>query len=478
LLTTNEPSRTLPAPRGKRRARAAALAALVGAVAIAGCNDFLAGGELDTDPNRPGAATNRQLFTGVQSNIWSLLASDAARIAGLLTQQFTGIQSQTLQTYQYSVNEQTTNGIQRGIYAGGGLRDVRLLQENARAQGDTLMLAIAQIQEAILIGTAADLFGDVVYSQALREEPNPPLDEQMTVYDAVLALLGQAINNLNAIRGTATNLGPGNNDLNYGGDREAWTRLAHTIRARFYLHTAERRGTAAYQSALAEARLGLTDPAEDYKAVFSGGASETNFWYQFTVEQRFGYIAGDPQFTSLLESRNDPRLEQYFDVTGDVCGEPFLCLAGDAEGGEDRLDPGYDQPLFTAQENLLIWAEAAQRTGNDAEARTQLNRARDVAELDPVAGTVSGRALLNEILTEKYIALFQSVEVWNDYRRTCTPNLRPTVAGQKISARLLYDAGERQTNTSIPSATEQPTRNDNDPVNATSDGTGAACLGQ
>jgi len=52
------------------------------------------------------------------------------------------------------------------------------------------------------------------------------------------------------------------------------------------------------------------------------------------------------------------------------------------------------------------------------------------------------------------------------------------VKGEKVPARFLYDASERNTNTNIPAPTAQPPRNPNDPANATSDATGAACLGQ
>jgi starch-binding outer membrane protein, SusD/RagB family len=460
----------------RRPARALAALSLAGALGAAGCNDFLTGGELDTDPNNPAVATNRQLFVGVTSGIWTLLGSDPARTAGLLVQQFQGGQSQYYNTYTYQIDENTTNGFHTALYTGGGLRDVRQLQANARAQGDTLFLGIAQVQEALLIGTGADLFGDLVYTQALTGTPNPPLDKQLAIYDSVQTLLSRAITNLQSWRGTATNLGPGTSDLNYGGNKDRWTRLARTLKARFFLHTAEVRGQAAYQSALAEARQGITNPAENYTAFFSGSAGEENFYFQFTLVQRFGYLIPDPGFVALLQSRGDPRLEEYFDTTGDVCGEPFFCLSyyGDGSGFAEE---GHDMPLVTAQENLLIWAEAAQRTGATAEAVTQLNRARTIAGLPAVPATLSGTALLREILTEKYIALFGTIEPWNDYRRTCFPNLRPTVQGQKITARLLYDAGERQTNTSIPGAQSQPTRNQNDPANTTSiDGT--ACLGQ
>ena len=89
----------------RRPARALAALLAAGALAAAGCNDFLSGGELDTDPNAPTAATNQRLFVGITSNIWALLASDPARVAGLLTQQFQGGQSQYYSTYTYSINE-------------------------------------------------------------------------------------------------------------------------------------------------------------------------------------------------------------------------------------------------------------------------------------------------------------------------------------------------------------------------------------
>jgi hypothetical protein len=427
------------------------------------CTDFLSGGELDTDPARPTTATNSQIFVGTQSALWSVLMSDPARIAALWTQQLTGTNIQTQAIYNYDVTEQTTNGFHQAIYITGGLVDVRKLQARALEMRDSLMLGIAQVEEALLVGTAADLFGDITYSEALQfDRQNPRLDPQLEVYDALQALLDRAIV---ALRSTAaTNQGPGDADLSYGGDATQWTRLAYTLKARLYLHTAEVR-PAAYAQALAAARQGITEAADDYVARFSGALNEQNFWYQFDVVQRAGYLAPDPQFVELLRTRSDPRLGRYFN-------------ANQTGFHADLVQPDRTQALVTAVETLLIWAEAAQRGGDDAEARTQLNRARALSGLGAAAGTLAGRALLNEILLEKYIALFQSIEVLNDYKRTCTPNLAPAVAGSKIPARLLYDDEERVTNINIKNPTEQPTRNANDPANALSDGTGAACLGQ
>jgi hypothetical protein len=310
-----------------------------------------------------------------------------------------------------------------------------------------------------MIGTGADLFGDLVYSQALTNTPNPPLDNQLDVYAAVQNVLSDAIVNLAATG--PTNFGAGNSDLVYSGDPASWTALAHTAKARFFLHTAEV-NPSAYASALTEAQQGITSPSGDYKAVWSGSLFEQNYWYQFDVVQRQGYIAPGPFLVNLLQSTSDPRLHQYFNAD--------LSDISDA-----RLDPSFSQPLVTANENLLIWAEAAYRTGATGPALTELNAERSLAGVAPVAA--AGPALLRAILTEKYIAEFQNIEAWNDYKRTCIPNFTPTVTGLIIPARLFYDLSERQTNTSIPEPTAQPSRNANDPANATDD-FGNACKGQ
>ena len=43
-------------------------------------------------------------------------------------------------------------------------------------------------------------------------------------------------------------------------------------------------------------------------------------------------------------------------------------------------------------------------------------------------------------MTEKYIVLFQNIETWNDYKRTCIPSLTPVnnSQGGVIPGRLLY----------------------------------------
>ena len=88
--------------------------------------------------------------------------------------------------------------------------------------------------------------------------------------------------------------------------------------------------------------------------------------------------------------------------------------------------------------------------------------------------------MLTRILEEKYIALFQNYEVYNDWKRTCYPNITPANNSYQgnIPARFTYPVAERSSNPeNIPDAGDQPRRNANDPVTVTS-ADGTACKGQ
>src|SRR2546430_4138965 len=59
-------------------------------------------------------------------------------------------------------------------------------------------------------------------------------------------------------------------------------------------------------------------------------------------------------------------------------------------------------------------------------------------------------------LFRSYVALYQNIEVWNDYRRTCRPALTPYNTGDvnpqwrgKIPGRLFYGGTEMNVNSHI-----------------------------
>lgn len=151
--------------------------------------------------------------------------------------QFAGGQNQYESIWNYVYDEGIQSGYTSGLYAAGGLIDIVRAKQIATTEQNFALLGILQVQEAITMGTGADLFGNLVYAQALTDKTNPVLDNQLTVYDSVQKVLSAAIANMATT--AATNSAPAAADLVYGGDTGAWTALAHTLKARFYMHTAE-----------------------------------------------------------------------------------------------------------------------------------------------------------------------------------------------------------------------------------------------
>jgi starch-binding outer membrane protein, SusD/RagB family len=427
-------------------------------VATGACSNFLDAPEATTNPNQPTVANADQILVATETALNQQYTSDLARTVCVWMQQCAGTDRQYRQLGLYEYGEDAYNGPFSQVYTGGGLLDIRKIQAIADSAKDNTYAGIGRVLEALTVGLAADVWGDIPYSEAVANTISPKLDPQQEVYAAVQAKLDTAVTLLASKTGT----GPAGADLFYGGDATKWLRLAHTLKARFYLHTAERAGNAAYQSALTEAQQGL-QKGDDFRSYQSADPNEQNSWYQFTVIQRSGYMSPGAFLVSLLQSRNDPRLAQYFDpnASGQYVGAApgQQGSAGIAKFDAARFAPGFRQPIVTYDENQLIIAESAFRLGQTGVALAAYNAERADAGLPPAGGVT-----LADIMTEKYIALFQNIEVWNDWKRTCLPALTPaagTVGG--IPARLLYAQSERNTNTNIPLPSDQPARNWNDP---------------
>jgi starch-binding outer membrane protein, SusD/RagB family len=444
-----------------RKLLAIAMLGLGAGLGITACSDFLTGPKLSDNPNRPVTASNANLLVASQTNLSGIIEGHLGRTVCVWMQQCAGTRLQYNSLGIYIVGDDDYFTAWSQIYGGGGLLDLRLLQSQAYAAGDSAYAGVAKVLEAWFMGIATDVWGDIPYSQAADTSiADPVLDPQDQVFTALQTRLDEGIASMNA---TVPGSGPGGEDLVYEGDLAKWTALAHTLKARYYLHTAEQVGPPAYVSALAEATLGIADPTGDYLAYHSAATTESNLYYQFTVSWA-DYLSAGKALLDLLQSTDDPRLSEYFDPNAD--GDFVGADPGDDVGispsplSSTRLDPSFSQPLATWAENQLILAEAAFQTGDEGTARASLDAVRADAGLSGV-GAVSGPALLEAIMTEKYIRTFQSPEAWSDYRRTCLPALVPASGSSFIPARLTYPLSERNANSSIPDG--GPLRNWNDP---------------
>lgn len=422
--------------------------------AISGCSDFLTGPKLDSDPNRAVDVPVENLLVGVQVNAYGVMGSHIARTAVMWMQQMAGV----AQHYSgYDIYQQTPgqfSGEWYDIYGGGGLYDLRQIQQRAGEEGKRTIVAIAKMWEALLISTAADLWGDVPYSEAANPEIlTPKYDKQSEVHNAILRLIDSAIEDFNA----GQPFFDGNFDFTYGGDKDKWIAAAHTLKARILLNWAEV-DPGKYAQALAEAQQGISSDADNWRTRHSETAGEEAPWWQFEA-RRFGYVRAGNYLVELLKAHNDPRLQLYFapDADGNYVGSK----PGEFNGDANALNPNtfgsksWNSDLVSWFENQFIMAECEYALGNEAAALDRLNNAIQpglevkwglAANSLPRYAGLSGVDLLEAIMLEKYKAMFLNMQIWSDWRRTAFP-IFPDVPGDgRIPRRLLYSEDELNVN--------------------------------
>jgi hypothetical protein len=437
-------------------------------VGAAGCNNFLNSDKSVQDPNSPTAASTNQLFVGAQAAVFGQQEGGIAMIVCQWMQACAGVNGRFVQQQAtYSIDAGTFDFQFSDVYRGGGLLSLRTIQARADAAGDKVYKGVAEVLEAMDIGFAADVWGSIPYREATADKTSPAFDPQMQIYADLQALLDQAITDLG---GAGT--GPGDADLVYGGDKAKWIQAAHTLKARFYLHTVEATGGAtspAYAQALAQANLGISSAANDWLTKHSSATSERNLWAQFQVSSFGDDLVAGSALVSLMQADNDPRLPDYYgeNALGGYGGYDVTTEAtpvnqiSPIRGSNRTNDVEFRQPIITYDENQLIIAEAQFRANNTTAARTALNNVR--ARYNKTAKTT---VTLADIMNEKYMTLFQNVEVWNDWKRTCLPVLRPARSKAAIPGRIIYGQTEEQTNANFPQASQTPVtsvRNTNDP---------------
>jgi hypothetical protein len=446
----------------------------------AACDDFLSGPGLNENPNSAIDASATAQFVAVQANMFTRLEGQLARFAGIFTQQLIGSNNQQrTQGTEYSVTELDVSGFMSGFYTGGGLVGMRKVQAAANAAGDAQWEGIAKIWEAYAFGTAASIWGDVPYSEANNGAIlTPKLDTQEAVYTAVQALLDEGIALL-----SGAGPGPGSADLVYGGNVDRWRRAAYTLKARFHLHLVEREGNARYTAAIAAANQGINEAPTTAAQAIHGQAPgdfrslhgstlnvDANIWHQF-LNSRQDIVAGNA-LVALLKARNDPRLTAYFDPTAaGVFGmDADLNVIGSTSASvvnvSVRRAATFRQPLITWAENQLILAEAKHKTGDVAGATTHVNNVRTAVGLPALAS-----ATFEDVMYEKYIAMYQNIDVWSDFRRSCLPLIKPYSTQEEVLGRLPYGSAERNANPNVPLPAAYPdkttgpsqVRNWNDP---------------
>jgi len=438
------------------------------------------------------------LYVGLEAAQAANWTSHFSRFTSEYSQQIAGVARQQAGYDEYVIGPGDDDGVFAAFWAGineggGGAADARTIQQFSLTTNDSLFKGIAMVWEAMIIGEAASFWGAVPYSQAFNPSayPTPKYDDQMTVFKEVETTLDSALIYLNCatadVKKGSPNIGPTgpvtshvsrSAEVIYAGRapkdlKAVYTAVAHTLKARFYLDQVLV-DPSNYAKALTEGQLGISTPQDDFNW-YSNSALVPNSWYQFQGN-RFGDIAMGSALVHLMKARiasgldiDNGRFGFYMtDGNGSACVLTGTALmpdsgcTGNRPGGNAVLpygegnnafnvfnnDGSFQSPGVTFAETWLIVAEAALQTGNAGLAQTALNtvRANEAYGSDLLdAKTCGGECLfaaqnpvpatLQNIIEEKYIDLFGTPEVFNDYKRTCLPWLAaaPTNASSAVT---------------------------------------------
>ena len=461
---------------------------LVAIMGLSSCSKMVE--NINIDPSNPLDADANSMLTSIMVGNISLQEGDMARFTSMWSGQMRGYTQQYQSYQQYSVIARNFDQAWQNIYS-GVYKNIRILKQKALQINNRRLLGVVQVIEANLMGTATALWGDIPYSQAADDNfANPVFDAQSSVYSSLQTLLDSAIVNLNS---TAF-VDFAAQDIHFAGNMPRWIQTANTLKARYFMHTRD------YTRALAAAQNGISSQANNFMAPhFATSRGAFNLYFQFLSLDRPNWIDATGVYgVSLI----NPTGTRYRGNSKTNERARWQFLYNSATNLNFTVNGFFGQntffPLVSFAENLLILAEADARLNGFTAGLARLNTYRAymntgayinttylttgnflyspyvAADLAPGGIDNAGpsplpqdRALLREILEERYITFIGHIEAFNDLRRTFKEtDIRPNVPlnfGTQFPQRFIYPQVEIDRNSSIPNPL--PTTFDPTPIN-------------
>lgn len=409
------------------------LTALLAAGLMAGCSKKWLE-DYTEDPTRPSDVSPRVLLPSAQVS-YALAQGDVLpRMSSLFIQQMTGTDRQSLAHQRYAqIGEGDFDQTWGPNGYAGGMMDLKIIIDKTTGSSPHYS-GVAKVMMAMYLGLFTDIWGDIPYSEAFQgaNNLNPRYDTQEQIYATIQSLLDQAITELQS---TTSALKPGSDDLVFGGNLGKWIKTARSLKARYALHLSKKPGFNA-ANVVSLASQGIDNNADNAQMVFAGPPN-TNPWFQFNT-QRLAYITQTGTMYDMMKAKNDPRIPLY--RSADSATMPFY---------GSQTSP---LPFITNHETKFIIAEAKFRAGTfvrqdlvDAVTANMNYLGVSAADRDSYILTIPLFPTLEDIMYEKYVAMFSHIEAWTDWRRTNFPALTPVPNANlpAIPRRLPYPETER-----------------------------------
>jgi len=171
-------------------------------------------------------------------------------------------------------------------------------------------VGIAKLEKAYLFSVMVDLWGDIPYSEAGGDVPNPKFDNGEAIYDSLFLLIDEALADLD--RGF--NVTP-SSDIFFQGSKDKWVRMGNSLKLKLFnqIRLVDPSRAAAGIGALISSGAPLIeDNSQDftfqYGTTVSPNARHPWFtsWYN---TGRGGYVS--MPLIDRLKAQDDPRLRYY-----------------------------------------------------------------------------------------------------------------------------------------------------------------------
>lgn len=409
-------------------------------MAAMGCEDLVK--DINDNPNEISSDNfdaGILLLKGIELANTSIQAGHLTRIGGMWSGQTIGVVLLYKSIYEYNLSAEETSSFWQNAYQ-GVVKQARILREQTATSPKAVQYAgIVKVIEANAIGTVASLFGDVPFSEISNDDIlDPVFDPQKSVFTQLQTLLDEAIVDLTSATSTSVP-----EDLYFSGNTAKWIKVARTLKARFYIYTREY--DKAYQASLLG--VSLATDALAYRPPNIGNGS-LNLNYKM-INERGGYWGFTGSYLDGLMSTG--RKNAKTDETARLAYYRFD--GNSANNNKGIAAPNRPIVLVGYEENLLIQAESAVRTGKVTEGLAALNTLRaylasgkgfeninsgtlkyDAYTMADFAaggmensGTLSvNEALLREIIEERYVTGFTQLMPFDDLRRLSAKE--PTIA--------------------------------------------------
>ena len=430
----------------------------------------------NVDPDAPTVVNPDALLKGILLANIEVQLGQSQRITGMWSGQYRGVTLLYLSIHEYNLSAEESNNTWNLAYQ-SVVKQCRIVREGLK--DDPFYQGIAKISEAHALGTLTALYGDIPFTEIAQDEkfPNPKFDKQTDVYSGIQLLLDEAITDFKKITGVRTVA----NDLLFRGAHLKWIEVAYSLKARYYMETKE------YDKAYTNALLGVSSGANSLKFTPPGTAIGDGNLMNMMIANRGGYFSSGTTFLTRLLGRTNATGSRNNAKTTEDARSKYYAIAGTSSTAERGVAAQKaPMPLVIYEENLLTLAESGMRTKGFAEGLLQLNKLRafintrgnmftpigttDTVKYDAyvdadfMAGGIENRtnltqdkALMREIIEERYVSLYGQILPFNDFRRLAKTDsdVRPVLpfnspTATKHPERLIYAQTEINGNPNVP----------------------------